>query len=246
MCLRVKADKEGAMRYTALLAAIGMAAGFVLGSSGIAAADQTFIIQADQDAWVNEANPTANYGNNTYMSVKDRSGLAEAYLRFSQAELNALGGLPITSASLGLYQYQGTNSPGDGIHAHRVTSAWDEAIVSWDSRPAYDAASVSNLGLSGDANTVGWREWSGLESVVSGWSSTGGTAAGNFGLALENNRDMAEGELYARFYSSEYSNAAFRPYLKVTAAPEPVSMVLFGLGGGILALRRVSMVRKKL
>ncbi|HQQ06769.1 MAG TPA: DNRLRE domain-containing protein [Candidatus Omnitrophota bacterium] len=232
------------MRYTALLAAIGMAAGFVLGSSGIAAADQTFIITVDQDAWVNEANPTANYGNNTYMSVKDRSGLAEAYIRFSQEELGALAGKPVTAASLFLYQYQGTNSPGDSIAVHRVGSEWNESGVSWDTRPVYDAFAVSALELSGENNTAGWREWPGLECVVSGWSSTGGTGANNFGLALENNRDMAEGELYARFYSSEYSNAAFRPYLKVTAAPEPVSMLLFGIGGGILAIKRRGAINK--
>jgi len=233
VCLRVNAVKEGAMRYTALLAAIGMAAGFVLVSAPEGWCDQTFIIPVEQDAWVNEANPEANYGNNTYMSVKDRSGLAEAYLRFSQKELSSLAGLPIVSASLCLYQYQGTNSPGDEIIAHRVTSAWDEATVSWNLRPAYEPSSATVLDIAGEANTVGWREWPGLETVVKQWQENG-----NFGLALENNRDKFEGELYARFYSSEYSNSALRPYLKVTAAPEPVSMLLFGIGGGMLAIKR--------
>lgn len=221
------------MRYTALLAAIILAASFVLGGFGIAGADQTFIIHADQDAWVNEANPTANYGSNTYMSVKDRSGLAEAYIRFSQEELGALAGKPVTSASMFLYQYQGTNSPGDSLIAHRITSSWDEANVSWDTRPAYDPVPATALNITGETNTSGWREWPGLETVVRQWQGDG-----NFGLALENDRDMADGELYARFYSSEYSNVAFRPYLKVTAAPEPMSMLLFGIGGGILAIKR--------
>jgi len=226
-----------------LTAAIKLAAVFVSGSMGVgicqANAQQSYIIHPDQDAWVNEANPSANYGSNTYMSLKDRSGLAEAYIRFSQDELGALIGKPIIAASLYLYQYLGTNSPGDSIALHRVSAAWDESTVSWDTRPMYDIEQISSVAISGETNTLGWREWGGLEAVVAGWEK-----GNNYGLALENNKDMVNGELYARFYSSEYSNAAFRPYLKVTAAPEPIGLALFTLGGGILAAR--CKARKKL
>jgi hypothetical protein len=206
---------------------------------GAAFADQTFMIQVAQDAWVNEANPSANYGNSTYMSVKDRSGLAEGYLRLNQADLNTLAGKPITSASLFLYQYQGTNSPGDTINIHSITTDWNESTVSWDNRPNYDAIPVSSLAVAGDSNATVWREWTGLESAVAGWQ-----ANPHFGLALENNKDAKNEELYARFYTSECSNAAFRPYLKVTAAPEPVSMLLFSLGGGVLGFKRWRQCRR--
>jgi hypothetical protein len=228
------------MRLTGLQAAILAACLFSggIGGIGLAHADQTFTFRPLEDAWVNEANPTAGYGNATYMSVKDRSGLAEAYLRFSQADLNSLSGKPITSGSLFLYQYQGTNSPGDVINVHSITSDWTESTVSWSNRPAYEAVPVSSLAVAGDADTTGWREWTGLGNTVASW-------AGNphFGLALENNADLKNEELYARFYSSEYSNADFRPYLKVTAAPEPVSMVLFGLGAGVMGLKRWRQVK---
>jgi hypothetical protein len=226
------------MKRYVLLAAI-WAASTVFGMLGAAYADQAYSFFASQDAWVNEANPAANYGNSTYMSVKDRSGLAEGYLRFDQAALNTLLGKTITSASLFLYQYQGTNSPGDTINVHQVSSDWNEATASWDNRPGYDARTISSLAVTGDSNTTGWREWSGLGDAVAGWAG-----ATHFGLALENNRDAQNEELYARFYASEYSNAAFRPYLKVTAAPEPVSMLLFGLGGGVLGLKRWREIRK--
>jgi hypothetical protein len=232
-------NKEGAMRLTVVLAAI-VAASVVLGAGGgWAFADQTYTFLAAQDAWVNEANPTANYGNATYMSVKDRSGLAEGYLKFNQADLDTLLNKPITSASLFLYQYQGTNSPGDTLNLHRITSDWDESTVDWNSRPGYAAEPVSALAVAGEANTIGWREWIGLESTVSSWAGNA-----HFGLALENNKDSQNEELFSRFYSSEYSNAALRPYLKVTAAPEPVSMLLFSLGGGVLGLKRWREMRK--
>ena len=228
------------MTLKALQAAI-LAACVVLGGIGLAHADQTYTFWPQQDAWVNEANPTANYGNATYMSVKDRSGLAEAYVRFNQADLNSLLGQPVTSASLFMYQYQGTNSPGDTINLDRISSAWDESTVSWNNRPMYDAAPISTLTITGEANIVGWREWSGLENTVSSWASGSNS---NFGLALENNKDSQNEELFARFYASEYSDAAFRPYLKITAAPEPISMVLFSLGGGVLGLKRWKEIRK--
>lgn len=226
------------MRLTVIPAAI-LAAGFVLAASGFAFAEQSYMFPAAQDAWVNEANPTANYGNATYMSVKDRSGLAEGYLSFNQADLDDLLGKPITSASLFLYQYQGTNSPGDTLNLHPITSDWDESAVSWDTRPGYTAVPVSSLAINGESNTVGWREWTGLESTVSSWAGKS-----HFGLALENNKDSQNEECFSRFYSSEYSNTALRPYLKVTAAPEPVSLVLFGIGGGVLGLKRWRELRK--
>ncbi|GEM_PF-1848452 len=190
-------------------------------------AQAIYTFQATDDAWVNELNPTAIYGNNTYLSVKDRSGLAEAYIRFSQEDINSLSGKTIESASLFLYQYQGTNSQGDMLNIHRVNSDWNESSLSWSSaRPTYDSAAVSFLNISGEANIVGWREWSGLENVVSGWGS-----GANYGVALENHLDNNKEELFARFYSSEYSDPGLRPYLKVsTVTPEPVSSALFLMG----------------
>lgn len=197
-------------------------------------AQAIYTFGASDDAWVNESNLAANYGNNTYLSVKDRSGLAEAYISFSQEDINSLTGKPIKSASLFLYQYQGTNSPGDILNLHRVNFDWSEASVSWNARPSYDLVPVSSLNITGESNIVGWREWPGLENVVSGWVS-----GANFGLALENQLDNRNEALFARFYSSEYSNAELRPYLKVTTVtPEPVSAALFLFGSGVLVCLR--------
>jgi hypothetical protein len=220
------------MRHKVLLAAILAASTVLLGLVSHAYADRTYTFYAAQDAWVNEANPAANYGNSTYASVKDRSGLAESYFKFNQADLGSLIGQPVTSASLYLYQYQGTNSPGDALNLHRITQDWSESSVTWNSKPAYDQNPISVADISGEANIAGWREWPGLQTTVSDWA--GGQ---NFGLALENNQDLKKEELFGRFYTSEYSDAAFRPYLKVTTAPEPISMLLFSLGGGVLGIK---------
>jgi hypothetical protein len=197
-------------------------------------AQTTYTFWANEDAWVNGENPTANYGNNTYLSVKDRSGLGESYIKFG--DLSSLAGQNIAGASLFLYQYMGNYSSGDTVSAHQVLSDWNETGISWDSRPGYVNTAVSSLNLT--AGNLQWREWTGLEGMVSSWVK--GT---NYGLALENNLDGTNEELLSRFYSSEYSDPSLRPYLKVTVTPEPISATLFLLGGGILSYARALMTR---
>jgi hypothetical protein len=212
----------------------------LLGSAAVlplaADAQTTYTFWAEEDSWVNEANPGANYGNATYLSVKDRSSSAESYLRFKDSDLSQLKGLDIAQASLLLYQYQDTYSPGDDINVHRLTGDWNEAQVTWDGRPSYEQQSASSLHLaSGDLQ---WREWAGLKDCVASWA--GGQ---NYGLALENGLDGKNEELFARFYSSEFSDQSLRPQLKVTTTPEPVGMTLFLLGGGLMSF--IPGLRKK-
>ncbi|MDD5347014.1 MAG: DNRLRE domain-containing protein [Candidatus Omnitrophica bacterium] len=191
-------------------------------------AQTTYTFYPIEDAWVNEANPAANYGNTTYLTVRDRSDNAEAYLKFSDTDLARLDGRTIASASLFLYQYQDTYSAGDSILLHSITGDWQENAVNWNTRPAYESAAVSALNLTG--GNLLWREWSGLEGCVASWQ-----AGENYGLALENGLDGAADELFARFYSSEFADAGLRPYLRVTTTPEPVASTLFLLGGGLLS-----------
>ena len=220
-----------------LLVVLACAAGCLTAMSAVALADE-FILWPSEDAWVNEESPEANYGGNTYLTVRDRSGLAEAFMRFSDADLARLSGVDITAAALCLYQYQGTYSPGDVINLHQVNGGWSESTVAWQNKPGYSQAALSSAALTaGD----GWREWSGLESQVAAWRD--GPAGSWYGLALENGADAQEGELYARFYSSEYSDQSLRPYLRVSGnpvtTPVPVSVALFGIGSSLLGVKKL-------
>ncbi|MDP2905962.1 MAG: DNRLRE domain-containing protein [Candidatus Omnitrophota bacterium] len=213
------------MRYLVMLVVV-----ILLQVPGVGA-EEEFKFAVSQDAWVNEANAGANYGNNTYLSLNDRTGLAEVYLKFSDADLAALQGQTISAASLFLYQYLSSYSPGDAVNAHALLAPWDEASTTWNSKPAYALGNSGSLYL--DSGNNMWRQWSGLEDMVSVWQS-----GPNYGLVLENNTDAKTGELFARFYSSECSNAEYRPYLSVTTvSPEPVSAVLFLVGVGVMAVR---------
>jgi hypothetical protein len=220
-----------------VLAGVWVMAGLVLFGPASARAGTEFNFWAQEDAWVNEGNAGANYGNNSYLSVKDRSGLSEAFIKFSPDDLRPLIGQNILSASLWLYQYDYNYSPGDTVNARRAAADWNEAAITWNNKPGFsaDIASTVNFIEGNDQ----WRQWSGLEGVVASWV-TGGA---NYGLVLENNADMKSGELFSRFYSSEYADAGKRPYLQVQVsphtAPEPVSMALFVAGGGIFTFARL-------
>jgi len=227
-------------RYFSLLF-VAMIYVFVLSFTAYAQAAYTF--WASEDAWVNKNNAETNYGKNTYLSVKDRSGISEAYVKFNQADIDLLSSLQIANASFFLYQYQGTVSSEDSINLHRISSDWSEASVSWANRPEYDLEIISYLNIT-DANSPGWRQWAGLENEVSLWPQ-----GWCFGLALENHLDKQNEELFTRFYSSEYRDSLLRPHLDVTTAattPEPATSILFALGTGLLAVyKKKSKIRGK-
>jgi hypothetical protein len=208
------------------------AVALVLLCGSAAWAQETFTFYADSDAWVSDANPTANYGNYTYVSVKDRSGVGESFIRFKDDDLATLSGRTVSSASLFMYQYAGTYSPGDTVNAHAVQAGWQEGAVTWDTKPSYNPQTVGSLELTSGINL--WREIPVLQSVVQNWQ-----AGNNFGLALESNKDGKQEEFLGRFYSSEYSDQALRPYMKVAVTPEPVSMLLFGLGGVAMSVAKM-------
>jgi hypothetical protein len=223
--------RNKASALTAILAVILISFYFA------AFAGEEFKFPAIEDAWVNEDNPAANYGNNSYLSIKDRSKSAEAFIKFGGNGLGALAGKNIVSASLWLYQYACTYSPGDTISAHQVGADWNESEITWDNKPMFQKETISALDLNSGNNQ--WREWPRLESLVSSWINNG-----NYGLALENNTDLNNEELFARFYSSEFSDIEKRPYLQVQTADiqpaiEPISASLLIIGGGILGLARL-------
>jgi hypothetical protein len=209
----------------------------ILGAGMAAAcAQEQFSIWASEDAWVNEQNPTAAYGNNTYLSVKDRSGVAESWIKFGAQEVEKLKNVQIGDASLRLYQYMGTYSPGDEISLRLGDTNWSEQSISWEGKPGYSANVISSVSVA-DGEGV-WREWTGLGGLLKTWNG------GDLCFVLENHADSKNEEFFGRFYSSEYGDAGLRPNLKVTVTPEPVSALLFLSGAGTLALARRRRMRR--
>jgi hypothetical protein len=193
---------------------------------GQALAEGTVTLWASEDAWVNEQNPEASYGANTYVSLKDRSGAAEAWIKFGAQDAQKLRKEQIGDASLWLYQYMGTYSPGDDLSLHLGESGWSENTMNWATKPGYSVDGISSISVQEGEGV--WREWKGLGGLLKTWSG------GDLCVVLENHLDGKNEEFFGRFYSSEYAVPEFRPQIKVTTTPEPVSALLFLAGAGTL------------
>ena len=201
-----------------------------------------FKFWADEDSFITKYYGCSNYGSWQHLKVRDVDSescpdrLSRTLIKFSDEDLSSLSGLEIISASLHLYEYRRTtSSTSDEINLFRVTQDWTEDSVTWNNQPDHAAQRITRRVFTKDDKTPGWRGWYGLANLVDWWV-TGEKA--NYGIILENDEDGVFGQMNVRFHSSEYLDGTSirRPYLKITATPEPFSAVLFGIGAGFLGL----------
>ncbi|MCH7999560.1 MAG: DNRLRE domain-containing protein [Chloroflexi bacterium] len=161
------------------------------------------------DTYVSDAD--SQLGNEDYFRTRSRNGGPEnvtSLIRFSA--VNQLpSGASITNASLNLYMYSAKKAD-DPLNVHRVTLDWNEGAVNWSSHGwksgAYNTAAEWTIAT----GAVGWKKWD-VTSAVQAWVT--GTYA-EYGLYIMN--DSAGGGHDNWFYSREYSDPNFRPYLEVT------------------------------
>lgn len=143
-------------------------------------------------------------------------------------DLSAYAGSTVTDAKFGLWHLF-NGSLGTTYNVFRVTSAWDENTVTFNSAPTIDALAVATLTI-GDALSDVYREWD-LTALVNGWLA--GTYA-NFGIWIEEVPIGGTGLAY--FASSDYTGPGAGPgtdpYLKFNTAasgvPEPTTLLLVG------------------
>jgi len=217
-------------------------------------ADVEYKFWAMEDSYITERYATSNYGTSATMRVRDKQTttsnlFSRALIKFNDADLAQLSGLEILSASVHLFECgrDAATSSEDRVNLFRVTEDWAEGTVNWDNQPGYAVELSRSRLFDADDPTPGWRKWDNLETLASSWVT--GTAD-NYGIMLENDLDGLYNEMNVRFRSTEYLTAdgdrgIYRPYLKITATPEPFSAVLFGLGSclfGAYAIRKKKLI----
>jgi hypothetical protein len=111
---------------------------------------------AIEDAKVEQANPTVNYGAQTLLEV-DGSPVRQFLLKFQVSGVNG----PVVGAKLRLYSI-GTAVAGGNIHS--AANTWDEATVNWNNAPA---AGPTVLGALGGVVPNTWYEVN-LAGLVTG------------------------------------------------------------------------------
>ncbi len=161
--------------------------------------------------------------------IVENYSLATSVIGHIQFDVSSFSPGTVQSAVLRLFQdFNSTN--GVSYDIYRVDSPWDEATVTYNTRPALDSTIYSTLAIADSANQV-WREWD-VTSLVQEWVD--GTST-NYGLAIL--RDPDE-QPWPYFRSKDYNlgEEGF-PELVVTI-PEPASLSLVGLACGMLWMRR--------
>jgi hypothetical protein len=155
----------------------------------------------------------------------DGSEFTRTYLKFDLTDISN-----IDKAYLWLYRVKDNwsyNDPDKGnISVYREIEDWNESTITWQNAPNFFNNTKGNTTYI-DMPEGGWVSWN-----VSSFAKQ--TEGGNLSLVL------AGSEPFHIFDSSASSD--HKPFLGINVVPEPVSMLLFGIGGAVMAFAK----RKKL
>jgi hypothetical protein len=154
-------------------------------------------------------------------------------------DLSSIAAGSVNSAFLDLFHLF-NSSAGITYSIFRVTSAWDEATVTFNTAPLIDPVAVSSVTIARfDSRTSLTRTWN-ITDLVSGWVSG---AYQNYGLWIEEVPIQGAGRAF--FSSSDSAFPERHPRLTVdyTPIPEPGTTWLLMLAIGALAVRRLIKLR---
>jgi hypothetical protein len=148
-------------------------------------------VDANADSYVQSDAPTATHGSDTALYV-DSSPTKITYLKF---DTSALAGRTLTGATLKITTTS-TSSSGspDTQVVHSVSdSSWTEAGLTYNSRPAVDAASLGNLsGTTSNTTYSITLNTSQLQSLIGGQLTLAIDSTGGAGDAFYiNSREVA-------------------------------------------------------
>ena len=170
---------------------------------------------------------------------ESRAHDTRSLLRFDLTPL-ALSAGQVASAQLKLFALPGlrpfdnpTSAKPITTELHRVTQAWGETTVTWETQPTVAGPFTS-------AVQDGVNQWVSFDvtGLVKDWLSD---PSMNFGVELlqpdivfaDSGKPIAS--LYA---SSAAADASLRPFLEIAAVPEPATAALLALGLGLAGWRR--------
>jgi hypothetical protein len=109
---------------------------------GVSAQSPTLTFKPDSDSYVNQSNPTTNYGTSKSLLV-DNSPFVHSYLRFTVSGLN---GSAIQSARLRVYA-NSSNTTGFTINK-LADNSWTETNLTYSNAPAPGAIIASSAAIS--------------------------------------------------------------------------------------------------
>lgn len=194
---------------------------------------------------VGPAYNTLNWGSEPRMllgEVDTGQGRTDTLIQFDLSTLPSVG---VSKVSLILTTL--SNLEPSGVEpflasAYRITSAWDENTVTWNSRPSFDSTSVASTTVDDIPSTS--FEWD-ITSLYLDWKNG---VVPNLGIYLTGETIAGEGVSFVS--SDNTSTPALRPILRVetidtTTTPEPSTILGLGLlGFGAFCNRQLSQGKK--
>ena len=188
------------------------------------------------DVFVWDSNPDYNFGGTAIILTAIHPSIpmqACGLIKFTlPSELN---NTTLQNATLGIYsnyvESYPNMAPNNKLYAYEITSTWDESAVTWNTKPSYSGSnSFSSSSMPDFLQTWHYID---ITPICAEWIS-GSTQ--NNGLLLGNVIESGA-RTQKSFISSDYGDASIRPKLTLiySVTPEPASMLLFGLGGIVMA-----------
>jgi Ca2+-binding RTX toxin-like protein len=200
-------NNDGSANWSAAWSEIGETDG---ASSGDVLVEQPsfgerYTIYADADSYLDESNPSTNFGTATTLGVREKQNNSfRSLLHYNLSTIP--GGTTINSATAYFYV---TTKDFNPVNVHRVTASWTETAVTWTS-----AASSYNATVEGSftPSSTGVYVSVDITSLVQGWIN--GTYS-NDGLMLI----AGTANKYSVYSSREETGTSQDPYLVVLTSP---------------------------
>jgi len=175
----------------------------------VAPATTTQTVVADADTMVAAVNPAGVYGASTQLSSRFDTAI-ESYLRFTLPAAPA--GTVLTGATLAVRTSSDPTAGSADVHQLRIMdAAWDEATVTWTSRPTTGVSS-SVLGQLTGATAI---------STAYTVSLQASQLADRSGTPVTLRLSSSAGTDNVRLWTREAANATFRPTLTLTYTAVP-------------------------
>ena len=166
---------------------------------------------AGKDASVYEEAPDQNFGSTGWLDMMASSAgeRNRAYIQFDLSSLPSTA--VIVKADLGLYYYFDSGHVSDPVGVYKVTSSWNESLITWNNQPAVDATVQDTVTLPASA-TNDFVNWT-ITGLVQNWFSG---AVANHGIMLRPIDDTTNTYCRKEFWASDYNDSTQRPKIVIT------------------------------
>ena len=160
-------------------------------------------LQLSKDALILSNNPSNNYGTYTTLLVySNTNGLT--YRSALQADLSSLpSDAVISSAKLHLKKANNNNA---NIVLERFTADWNEMQITYSNQPGVEPGSIVTPTIASNGDYV--------FDVTTDVINMHNGIQNNYGWLMRGNDERVF--QYKSFYSRDYSNVSYRPYVEVT------------------------------